>query len=351
MTALQPSTITFTRELKLQPEFLSFLESIMFQTPKVWLPLAVIACYAIAWASSTDKPNIFLVLIDDQGHNERSSSNPEFRTPTMDKLASEGVILDQMYTQPSCTMSRAALLSGRSPHTMGIENAFDAHDNRSLPLNTKTVAQYLKIRGYQTYMIGKWHLGMCSRSMTPTRRGFDSFSGCLHGNSDHFFKFPQNPWDFWTNETLDRSVRKQYDTEVLTQRAIDVIKKHKESGTDEPMFVYLAYKAIHSPIKVPAYLSNRCSHIKNTLIRDRCGTMAGVDDGIKNITDTLERLGYMDQPLMLMVMSDNGGAAPEGASNWPLRGKKATPFEGGTRVPAFMYSKHCCLILHGLTRV
>lgn len=102
----------------------------MFQTPKLWLPLAVIACYAIAWASSTDKPNIFLVLIDDQGHNERSLSNPEFRTPTMDKLASEGVILDQMYTQPSCTMSRAALLSGRSPHTMGIENAFDAHDNR-----------------------------------------------------------------------------------------------------------------------------------------------------------------------------------------------------------------------------
>ncbi|PVD22937.1 hypothetical protein C0Q70_16197 [Pomacea canaliculata] len=272
--------------------------NIMFLNPMLWLPLAVLSCYLIASIVSAQQPNIIVAVIDDMGYNERSSRDPRYRTPTMDDLASQSVRLNYLYTQPSCTMSRAALLTGRMPHTMGIENVFDKFDNR-----------YGRLMG-------------------------------------------------------------KYDTEVLAQRAISIIKAHKKSGTTQPFFIYLAFKAIHTPIsvrefvvlhcsfihcslhfntsqQVPAYLSDRCSHISDPLIRDRCGTMAGVDDALKNITKTLEGQGYTKKPLMLMVMSDNGGSSPNGceilicvnsASNWPLRGKKATPFEGGTRVPAFMYS-------------
>ncbi|XP_025111318.1 arylsulfatase I-like isoform X1 [Pomacea canaliculata] len=310
----------------------------MFLNPTLWLPMAVLSCYLIASIVSAQQPNIMLILIDDMGYDERSSRDPRYRTPTMDDLASKSVRLNYLYTQPSCTMSRAALLTGRMPHTMGIEHVFDKFDNRSVPVGIKLFPAYLQEANYQTHAIGKWHLGMCNESMIPTRRGFHTFSGCLHGNSDHFFKFRNEPYDFWTNETLDRSVKGKYDTEVLAQRAISIIKAHKKSGTTQPFFIYLAFKAIHSPITVPAYLSDRCSHISDPLIRDRCGTMAGVDDALKNITKTLEGQGYTKKPLMLMVMSDNGGSSPNGASNWPLRGKKATVFEGGTRVPAFMYS-------------
>ncbi|PVD22938.1 hypothetical protein C0Q70_16198 [Pomacea canaliculata] len=253
-------------ETAIKPTHSKLLElwtsSIMFLNPMLWLPLAVLSCYLIASiVSAQQQPNIIVAVIDDMGYNERSSRDPRYRTPTMDDLASQSVRLNYLYTQPSCTMSRAALLTGRMPHTMGIENVFDKFDNR-------------------------------------------------HG---------------------------KYDTEVLAQRAISIIKAHKKSGTTQPFFIYLAFKP-YIPISVPAYLSDRCSHISDPLIRDRCGTMAGVDDALKNITKTWKGQGYTKKPLMLMVMSDNGGSSPNGASNWPLRGKKATPFEGGTRVPAFMYS-------------
>ncbi|XP_025101754.1 arylsulfatase J-like [Pomacea canaliculata] len=265
----------------------------MFQTPKLWLWIAVLSCHLIHRVASRTQPHVIMIMIDDQGYNERSSRNPEFRTPVMDRLESQSVRLTRMYMQPSCSMSRAAWMTGRYPHTMGIEQPFQGYDNRSIPVDIKLLPQYLKDAGYLTYMIGKWHSGMCSWSMAPTRRGFDAFSGCLFGNGDHFFQFKGNPYDFWTNETLDRSVSGQYDTEVLTQRTIDVIKEHRTSRTTQPFFINLAYKAIHVPITVPEYYSKRCSHINDTLLRDRCGTMAGVDDGIKNITDTLEQLGYM----------------------------------------------------------
>ncbi|XP_025110017.1 arylsulfatase A-like [Pomacea canaliculata] len=125
----------------------------------LWLPLAVLSCYLIASIVSAQQPNIIVAVIDDMGYNERSSRDPRYRTPTMDDLASQSVRLNYLYTQPSCTMSRAALLTGRMPHTMGIENVFDKFDNRSVPVGIKTVAGYLKDEGYQTHAIGKWHLG------------------------------------------------------------------------------------------------------------------------------------------------------------------------------------------------
>lgn len=100
----------------------------MFQTPKLWI--AVLSCYLIHRVASRTLPHVIMIMIDDQGYNERSSRNPEFRTPVMDRLESQSVRLTRMYMQPSCSMSRAAWMTGRYPHTMGIEQPFEGYDNR-----------------------------------------------------------------------------------------------------------------------------------------------------------------------------------------------------------------------------
>ncbi|XP_025113453.1 arylsulfatase I-like [Pomacea canaliculata] len=285
----------------------------MLKIPQTWLLTAIVFCHVIACQGNTSKqPHIIFILADDLAINDVSFRNPEVRTPTIDRLASEGVLLDYMYAQPSCSMSRAALLTGRYPHTMGIGKVFVNQDNRSIPVDIKLLPQYLKDQGYKTHMIGKWHGGMCDRIMTPTRRGFDTFSGCLYGNNEHYLDFLDAPFDFWSNETLDHSVAGEYDTEVLTQRTVDVIVNHKENGLQQPLFIYLAYKAVHSPLQAPDIYKQRCQHIQDTLLQERCAMLVAVDDGVKNITDTLEREGYLDEPLLLIFMSDNGGATPYG---------------------------------------
>ncbi|PVD27273.1 hypothetical protein C0Q70_12428 [Pomacea canaliculata] len=103
----------------------------MFQTPKLWLWIAVLSCHLIHRVASRTQPHVIMIMIDDQGYNERSSRNPEFRTPVMDRLESQSVRLTRMYMQPSCSMSRAAWMTGRYPHTMGIEQPFQGYDNRA----------------------------------------------------------------------------------------------------------------------------------------------------------------------------------------------------------------------------
>lgn len=102
----------------------------MFQTQTMWLLAAIFSCYFILAQGLSKRPHVFVVAADDMGFAEWSLRNSQYRTPTLDKLATEGVLLNRLYSQPSCTMSRAALLTGIAPHRMGIENVFDAHDNR-----------------------------------------------------------------------------------------------------------------------------------------------------------------------------------------------------------------------------
>ena len=146
---------------------------------KVNMRLVTIFLFSIwneAVIASATKPNILMFVIDDLGWNDTSYKGSDIVSPTIDKLATQGIRLQQYYLQRLCSPSRAALMAGRYPYNMGlahtvISNGFPI----SLPLNQTTIANELKRGSYSTHCVGKWDLGMHKWEYTPTYRGFDSF--------------------------------------------------------------------------------------------------------------------------------------------------------------------------------
>ena len=151
------------------------------------------------------KPNIVLVLADDVGEsplniptchqsddtdlsylgiNDVSWNNPRGSTPYLGRLAQSGIILDNAYSLPVCTPSRSALLTGVYPFRIGLQRGFGKHTPEGVPLNTTLLPQYMKEMGYSTHGLGKWHLGFCSESYTPLKRGFDSYYGLFVGDDE-----------------------------------------------------------------------------------------------------------------------------------------------------------------------
>uniref|UniRef100_A0A8C6L009 Arylsulfatase family, member J n=1 Tax=Nothobranchius furzeri TaxID=105023 RepID=A0A8C6L009_NOTFU len=174
-------------------------------------------------------------------------------------------------------------------HTGLQHSIIRASQPNCLPLENVTLPQKLKEAGYATHMVGKWHLGFYKRDCLPTKRGFDTFFGSLH-----------NP-------------RKQ------------------------PLFLYLAYQAVHSPLQVPARYLERYKGIPNLHRRKYAAMVSCLDDAILNLTLALKRYGYYDNTV-IVYSSDNGGQPFAGGSNWPLRGSKATYWEGGIRAVGFVHS-------------
>ena len=130
---------------------------------------------------SANRPNVVLLLVDDLGWNDVSYHGGEIRTPSIDRLAEEGLRLERFYMMPQCTLSRASLLTGKLPMRLGVMKNLRPADEWGLPTDERTLADSLRDAGYETALVGKWHLGHAQREMRPLARGFDSFYGHLHG--------------------------------------------------------------------------------------------------------------------------------------------------------------------------
>ena len=152
-----------------------------------------LACGVIGLVSpahtQTDKPNVVVILADDLGNADLGYRGSDIRTPNIDKLANEGVRLESFYGMPVCTPSRAELMTGRYAMRHGLQTLviFPSH-GFGLPTDERTLPQALKEVGYQTAMVGKWHLGHADRKYWPQNRGFDHFYGNLVGEVDYFTK-------------------------------------------------------------------------------------------------------------------------------------------------------------------
>jgi len=302
------------------------------------------------------QPNIILVLADDLGWNDVSWNNPAMPTPTLARLADEGVRLDQAYSQQVCTPSRAALLTGKYPFHIGRQKrALKPLQPTGLQLNLTTLPQELKKLGYNTHIVGKWHLGYCAWEYTPTRRGFDSFLGFYLGSENHFshdrdYKTkPDDPpafYDFRENEAVAKQDYKGvYSTTVFKRRAKDIIANVAEERAlnvyenYKPFFLYLSLQAVHAPLQARAEMlakipqtNNPARDIYKAMVLDMDLAMAGI---VKTLKD---KDLYNDT--IIVFTSDNGGAISHGASNYPLRGTKGTLFEGGTKAPTFIHAPH-----------
>lgn len=298
-----------------------------------------------------ERPNIIVIMTDDQGYGDLSCmGNTDFVTPNIDRLAETGARFTDWYSgSPVCSPSRACLMTGRYPGNAGVRAILAGHRRASgLTPKVPTLAAALKKEGYQTNLIGKWHLGLAEESR-PNRNGYDYFYGFMAGCIDyysHIFYWGMadghtNPChDLWENNTeiYDNG---QYFTEMATEKAVERIREC--SSAEEPFYMYIGYNAPHYPMHAPEKYMKRFEHLP----WDRqvmAAMISAVDDGVGDIVDELKRCGIYENTC-IFFQSDNGPSRE--SRNWMdgrpdpyyggqpggLKGHKFSLFEGGIRVP------------------
>jgi arylsulfatase A-like enzyme len=276
------------------------------------------------------RPNILIILSDDQGYHDAGFQGvQDIPTPNMDSIARHGVRCTNGYVTCSvCSPSRAGLLTGRYQTRFGHENLPPPMNvDDGLPLSEVTLASVLKIAGYRTGAIGKWHLGF-GPQFHPNRRGFDQFTGFLDAQHDYFNYGGMDP----IQHNGTPVANPDYLTSYFTSEAVRFL----EQNDGRPFFLYLVDNAVHFPNQAPQSYLDRFPNINDPLRKGYAGKMSALDDGIGQVLDTLHRLG-LEENTLVFYLTDNGGPLtqlePNGANNYPLRGQKGQLYEGGIRVP------------------
>ena len=289
-----------------------------------------IGCASAARPGVRARPNIVLIMTDDLGYGDVGfTGRTDYATPAIDRIAREGVILTQAYSiAPVCTPTRVGLMTGRYParSTLGL---YEPLTVQSIGLETTppTLPRLMKDAGYHTAHVGKWHLGS-GDAHNPIRHGFDEFYG-FRGAAIDYASHRESETDVHDWYDGERQLVEQgYATDLLTERAVDVIARARE-----PFFLNLQYNAPHWPWQAPGD-----PPYPDTLRMAAGGSpatfaamMRSLDDGVAAVLDALRRSGHEDDTLVVFT-SDNGG---ERFSNMgPFRHGKMTVWEGGIRVAA-----------------
>jgi arylsulfatase A len=293
--------------------------------------------------SQKTQPNIILINCDDLGYGDLGCYGSKVNsTPHLDRLAREGIRFTDFYmASPVCSPSRAAMLTGCYPPRIGC-GEFDGKlvlfPGQGVGLNPEelTIAKSLKQEGYATKLVGKWHCGD-QKEFLPTNHGFDEYFGLPYSNDmgrqrsdnkggkEHRKSFP--PLPLLRNEEV---VEQQPDLSSLTDKYLDESVRFIRENSQKPFFLYLAHMHVHLPL----YVAERF------LEKSKNGSYGAAVECIDWVTgailETLQSLG-LDENTLIIFTSDNGSRCrDEGGSNGPLRGTKATTWEGGLRVPCIM---------------
>ena len=305
---------------------------------RLHLVLALAAALLPAAASAeARRPNILLIVGDDMGYADVSvHGSREIPTPHIDSIARNGVRCTSGYvTGPYCSPTRAALLTGRYQQRFGHEfnpgPPAQANVEVGLPLTESTMAQRMKAAGYATALVGKWHLGHAEK-FYPTNRGFGEFFGFLAGAHSYNAGDPPGQRGEQPRTAIMRGTKPTQTTEYLTdalgREAVAYVERHKA----EPFFLYLAFNAVHTPMQAPQHYRDRFRHIADEKRRTYAAMMSAMDDAIGAVLAKLRKENLEENTLVFFI-SDNGGPPVNASSNAPLRGHKASTWEGGVRVP------------------
>jgi len=315
------------------------------------LAIALLSATVPAAYAGDPRPNIIVILADDLGNADLGYRGSDIRTPNIDELAKGGVRLESFHGMPVCTPSRAALMTGRYPMRYGLQTLVIFPNHRyGLPTDERTLPQALKEAGYQTAMVGKWHLGHADKKYWPNNRGFDHFYGNTVGEVDYFTHQRSGVTD-WQRDGEFLS-EKGYVTTLFGDEAVRVIEKQDAT---KPFFLYFASLAPHAPYQAPkAEEDEYASTIQDPTRRTYAAMITSLDDQVGRIVAALEQRSLRENTLIIFS-SDNGGprsaVVASGAhskeereaggvkqeslpaSNGELRGGKGSLYEGGVRTP------------------
>ena len=296
-------------------------------------------------AHERKRPNIIYVMTDDQGYGDLAAhGNPVLRTPNLDRLHRESVRFTEFHASPTCSPTRAALMTGRHEFRSGVTHTI--HERERLALSATTLPQLLKTAGYASGIFGKWHLGD-EDAYQPGRRGFDRVF--IHGGGGIGQSFPGSCGDAPGNSYLNPVIRSDgtfvktegYCTDVFFDAAIDWIDTCREEG--KPFFCYVAPNAPHAPLDCPAgsdtpYLAKlEAAGVKEPRqradIANFYGMIENIDMNLGRLLRKLDAWGLADDTLVVFT-TDNGTATGAPVFDDGMRGTKGTVYRGGTRVPS-----------------
>lgn len=296
---------------------------------RVSLLLTTFASTAIA-ADKPLQPNIVFVLADDLGSHDVGWRGSDIQTPNLDRLAASGARLDQFYVQPVCSPTRACFMTGRYPFRYGLQTGVvRPWAQYGLPLEERLLPQALKEAGYQTAIVGKWHLGHFQTDYLPTRRGFDHQYGHYNGALDYFTHIRDGGFDWHRDDKVNRD--EGYSTELIGREAVRLIK---ERDVNKPLFLYVPFNAVHGPLQVPASYSDKYPQYTGKR-KTYAGMVTAMDEAVGKIVAALDE-AKLRKDTLIIFSSDNGGPSPGTiTNNGKLRAGKATLYEGGVRVCAF----------------
>lgn len=294
------------------------------------------------WGASEQKPNILIIVADDLGWADVGYHGSEIKTPHIDKLCKGGIELDQFYVAPMCTPTRVGLLTGRYWSRFG--NTAPSN-TRVLPWGTTTLASMLRAHGYETGLVGKWHLG--SKPEWGGRKfGFDFTYGSLAGGVNpwsHLYKHGPYIKTWHRNDKLIDE--EGHVTDLLQKAAVEFVTQKR----DQPFFLYLPFTAPHTPFDEPEKWLKSAEHISADR-RQYAACVQHLDDAIGRVLEALRSTGQLQNTLVIFF-SDNGGTKGDDSLkfpdtqktttvnglNGPLKGWKTELHDGGVRVPALVY--------------
>jgi arylsulfatase B len=280
------------------------------------------------------KPNIIILLADDLGFGDVGFNGSDIKTPNIDRIATEGVRLNQFYTCPMCSPTRAGIMTGRYPIRYGLmRSAISPQSDFGLSTDEETIAEMLEKGGYEYRgIVGKWHLGYRRREWHPYKQGFTYFKGCLNGAVNYFNRnMSINPEkegdvDWYLN---DQQIHENgYTTDLIGNSSVEFINS---VPSDKPFFLYVPFTAPHGPLQAKNEDMEKYPDRQGTK-KIYAGMVDNMDQNIGKILKCLETRGQLDNTFILFC-SDNGGL-PGTASNGNLRGGKLSPYQGGIRVAA-----------------
>ncbi len=304
-------------------------------------------------AAAADRPNILFIVSDDHGWGDLPSNwdKTEVQLPTLEALATKGVRFPNYHTVPLCGPSRACMFTGQFSTENGMwrgpgNQPLGTPGYRGIKRDVKMLSEHLAESGYATGAFGKWHMGSL-RGEVPNDRGFDEFHGFLAGAHPYWIKPGRSK--IMHNRKPDPKAD-GHATELFTRWAEEFIRTSAEA--DAPFFCYLAYNAVHGPLRVDqskpasapeAWMKKALDRGVSFLRSDYVAILEHMDHNIGRLIDLLDELAVADNTLIVFV-SDNGGCTMEPnaaggrfpGNNGPFRGGKATTYQGGLNVPLLM---------------